>query len=68
MLVQYMKKFAVAIMLCFFLAACANRVYDKAIEDAKLALAGGEIDKEYGLYEVSLSSETSDFITWWKVS
>lgn len=54
-----MKKLAVMIVISLFLAGCSN-TYDKAMEQAKLALANGEYDKALASYELALDEKPKD--------
>lgn len=54
-----MKKLAAMIVISLFLAGCSN-TYDKAMEQAKLALANGEYDKALASYELALDEKPKD--------
>lgn len=55
-----MKKILFLIISSFFLTACGNDTFDKAMEQGKVALAKGEFDKALGLFELALEEKPKD--------
>ncbi|WP_018393552.1 lysozyme inhibitor LprI family protein [Bacillus sp. 37MA] len=55
-----MKKLAVMVVISLFLVGCSNSTYDKAMEQAKLALANGEFDKALASFELALDEKPKD--------
>lgn len=55
-----MKRLMVVVLAGLFLAGCGNSTYDKAMEQAKLALANGEYDKALASFELALEEKPKD--------
>ena len=53
-----MKKIATFIITSILLLGCGNSTYDIAIEEANIALASGEIDKAFDLFELALEENS----------
>lgn len=55
-----MKKILLLGIIFILLAACSENTYDKALEDAKFALANGEYEQALGLYELAHMENPDD--------
>jgi len=55
-----MKKILFILSVMLFLAGCGNEVYDKAMDQAKLAIANGEFDKAMSSLELALDEKPND--------
>jgi hypothetical protein len=55
-----MEKFFLIYFVLLLMTGCTNSTYDKAMEQAKLALANGEFDKALGLFELATNEEPKE--------
>ncbi|MGO4888810.1 lysozyme inhibitor LprI family protein [Anaerobacillus sp. MEB173] len=55
-----MKKIVCFLIVVILLSGCGNSTYDKAMEEAKLAIASAEFDKGEGFLELALSEKPND--------
>lgn len=62
-LVTVIAILAIAAFITLPLIADSNESYDKAIEDAKFAMANGEYQKALGLYELAVNERPDDYET-----
>ena len=55
-----MRRLGATLVLAGLLVGCTNGMYDKAMEQGKLALANGEFQKALGSFELAKDEKPSD--------